>query len=96
MMQRLVTPTILTVSVFALLGLAAPAAAEPTPDQVAAIKANCRSDFLSNCRGVPRGGAEAIQCLKNNFANVSSGCQQAQASHGRRAGQSPCAGTSKA
>jgi outer membrane biosynthesis protein TonB len=51
--------------------------AEPTPDQVSAIKSNCRSDFLSNCRGVPRGGAEAMQCLKNNFANVSSGCQQA-------------------
>lgn len=53
------------------------AAAEPSEDQVAAIKANCRSDFLSKCRGVPRGGAEAMQCLKNNMATVSPGCQQA-------------------
>lgn len=60
-----------------LLAPADRAAAEPTPDQVAAIKSNCRSDFLSNCRGVPRGGAEAMQCLKNNFAKVSPGCQQA-------------------
>ena len=71
-----------SLSAFCLLALAllVPAdwaAAEPSEDQVAAIKANCRSDFMSNCRGVPRGGAEAMQCLKNNFANVSSGCQQA-------------------
>jgi outer membrane biosynthesis protein TonB len=66
---------------FGLLALTllfiAPAAAEPSEEQIAAVKANCRSDFLSNCRGVPRGGAEAMQCLKNNFANASSGCQQA-------------------
>lgn len=53
------------------------AAAEPTPDQIAAIKANCRSDFMSKCWGVPRGGAEAMQCLKKNMASVSPGCQQA-------------------
>ena len=71
-----------SISVFCLLTLALfvpaeRAAAEPTPDQIAAIKANCRSDFMSKCWGVPRGGAEAMQCLKKNMASVSPGCQQA-------------------
>jgi outer membrane biosynthesis protein TonB len=52
-------------------------AGQPTPDQVSAIKSNCRSDFLANCRGVPRGGAEAVQCLKQHLANLSPGCQSA-------------------
>ncbi|MEX2167463.1 MAG: cysteine rich repeat-containing protein [Methyloceanibacter sp.] len=65
---------------FLVLAFLAPAdwaMAEPSEAQVAAIKSNCRSDFMSKCWGVPRGGKEAMQCLKNNFANVSSGCQQA-------------------
>ena len=71
-----------SLSAFGLLALAllVPAdwaAAEPSEAQVAAIKSNCRSDFMSKCWGVPRGGKEAMQCLKNNFASVSSGCQQA-------------------
>jgi hypothetical protein len=52
-------------------------AQEPTPDQQSAIRSNCRSDFMSNCSGVPRGGKEALQCLKDNVAKLSSGCQQA-------------------
>jgi hypothetical protein len=43
--------------------------AEPTAEQVAAIKANCRSDYMSYCWSVPRGGPEAAQCLKQNLAN---------------------------
>jgi hypothetical protein len=53
------------------------AAQEPTPDQQSAIRSNCRSDFMANCSGVPRGGKEALQCLKDNVAKLSSGCQQA-------------------
>ncbi|MGE5260170.1 MAG: hypothetical protein ACM3MH_04740 [Actinomycetota bacterium] len=53
------------------------AAAKPTDEQLAAIKANCRSDFMSNCWGVPRGGAEAFQCLKEHLASLSAPCQQA-------------------
>src|SRR5262245_7157580 len=53
------------------------ASQEPTPDQQSAIRSNCRSDFMSNCSGVPRGGKEALQCLKDNVAKLSSGCQQA-------------------
>ncbi|HWM31470.1 MAG TPA: cysteine rich repeat-containing protein [Methyloceanibacter sp.] len=71
-----------SISAFGLVALALfvpaeRASAEPTPDQIAAIKANCRSDFMSKCWGVPRGGAEAMQCLKKNMATVSPGCQQA-------------------
>ena len=54
-----------------------PAVAKPTEAQLDAIKANCRSDFMSNCWGVPRGGAEAFQCLKEHMASLSSGCQTA-------------------
>ena len=46
-------------------------------DQQSAIRSNCRSDFMANCSGVPRGGKEAMQCLKDNVAKLSSGCQQA-------------------
>jgi hypothetical protein len=61
-----------------LIALAdAPVAAEPSPEQVAAIKANCRSDYMSYCWSVPRGGPEAAQCLKQNLAKLSPACQQA-------------------
>lgn len=53
------------------------AAAEPTAEQVAAIKANCRSDYMSYCWSVPRGGPEAAQCLKKNLAELSPACAQA-------------------
>jgi hypothetical protein len=62
----------------ALLGFAGLAAAQqPTHDQVAAIKSSCHSDYMSYCMGVPRGGAEALQCLKKNVASLSASCQQA-------------------
>jgi hypothetical protein len=60
-----------------MLGAADWASAQPTDAQLAAIKANCRSDFMSNCWGVPRGGAEAFQCLKDHLASLSAPCQQA-------------------
>lgn len=60
-----------------LLLCAGPVAAEPTEEQKAAIKSNCRSDYMSYCWSVPRGGSEAAQCLKQNLAELSPGCQQA-------------------
>jgi hypothetical protein len=51
--------------------------AAPSQEQVAAVKSNCRSDFMAKCRGVPRGGTEAFQCLKRNHASLSAPCQQA-------------------
>jgi len=61
----------------ALFAGAGPAVADPTEAQLGAIKSNCRSDFMSNCWGVPRGGKEAFQCLKEHMASLSPGCAQA-------------------
>ncbi len=65
--------------------LAAPAAA-PTAQQKAAIRAACRSDFMSRCSGVQPGGAEALQCLKRNEAQLSAACRSAVAAIGGGAG----------
>jgi hypothetical protein len=62
---------------------AAPAAAAaPTDQQKAAIRASCRSDFMSHCAGVQPGGAEALQCLKRNEAQLSATCRSAVAAIG--------------
>src|ERR1700756_5670792 len=61
----------------ALLGVGQAAAQQPSQDQIAAIKSNCRSDYMSYCSSVPRGGSQALQCLKGNLAKLSSACQQA-------------------
>lgn len=62
----------------------APAAAPATPtaQQKAAIRAACRSDFMSHCTGVQPGGAEALQCLKRNEAQLSAACRSAVAAIG--------------
>jgi hypothetical protein len=67
---------------------AAPAVAPaaPTAQQKAAIRASCRSDFMSHCAGVQPGGAEALQCLKRNEAQLSAACRSAVAAIGGGAG----------
>jgi outer membrane biosynthesis protein TonB len=67
---------------------AAPAAsaAAPTAQQKAAVRASCRSDFMSHCSGVQPGGAEALQCLKHNEAQLSAACRSAVAAIGGGAG----------
>jgi hypothetical protein len=52
-------------------------AQQPTPEQIAAIKQSCRSDFMANCQGVQPGGREALECLKRNVARLSGGCKTA-------------------
>ncbi|HSB58430.1 MAG TPA: hypothetical protein VLD66_02400, partial [Methyloceanibacter sp.] len=74
-MRAAVSIVPLIVCLFGGAGIAA--AQQPTPEQQDAIRSNCRSDFMANCSGVPRGGKEAMQCLKDNVAKLSSGCQQA-------------------
>lgn len=59
------------------LALSQGAAAQVTAEQQSAIKASCRSDFMSKCSGVRPGGAEALQCLQKNVASLSSACQSA-------------------
>jgi hypothetical protein len=61
---------------------AAAAPAKPTAQQTAAIRAACRSDFTSRCSGVQPGGAEALQCLKRNEAQLSAACRSAVAAIG--------------
>jgi hypothetical protein len=76
--------------------LAAPAAAapaKPTAQQTAAVRAACRSDFMSRCSGVQPGGAEALQCLKRNEAQLSAACRSAVAAIG---GGAPAAAPSGA
>ena len=61
---------------------AAPAVAitkKPTAQQQSAIRAACRSDFISHCSGVTPGGAAALQCLERNGASLSAGCKGALA-----------------
>jgi len=60
-----------------LLAAADQAVAEPTEAQTSAIRSNCRSDYMSYCSSVPRGGAASLECLKQNVAKLSSACQQA-------------------
>ncbi len=60
----------------ALILLSAVAQAQaPTKAQQDAIRANCRSDFMKNCSSVTPGGREALECLVQNKAKASSGCQ---------------------
>jgi hypothetical protein len=49
----------------------------PSKAQQDAIRSNCRSDFMRNCSSVTPGGREALECLMQNKAKVSSGCQGA-------------------
>ena len=62
----------------------AAAAAKPSTQQTAAIKAACRSDFMSHCAGVQPGGAAALQCLQRNAASLSGGVPERRRSHRRR------------
>jgi hypothetical protein len=67
-----------TIAALALIALCSPALAQqPSQEQINAIRSNCRSDFLSNCSGVPRGGPEAVRCLKDHLAQLSPGCHAA-------------------
>ena len=59
------------------LGTALAQAQAPDKAQQDAIRSNCRSDFMRHCSSVPRGGREALECLMQNKAKVSTGCQGA-------------------
>ena len=49
----------------------------PTDAQRAAIKAQCRSDYIAHCSSVPPGGAASLQCLEKNMSSLSAGCADA-------------------
>jgi hypothetical protein len=69
--------------VVAMIAVAELASAQqPTSAQQSAIRQACRSDYQAVCASVPTGGSAALQCLKQNAANVSAPCQQALAAGG--------------
>jgi hypothetical protein len=49
----------------------------PSDAQRAAVKAQCRSDFMAHCSSVTPGGKEALECLAQHMSSLSSGCQEA-------------------
>lgn len=62
----------------AVIGFGTPAQAQkPSEEQLSAIRSSCRSDFLLNCSGVPRGGKEALDCLRQHMAKLSPACGSA-------------------
>lgn len=62
-----------------MTGLVASAASaqQPTSAQQAAIRSACQSDYRAHCSSVPSGGSAALQCLQQNVASLSAGCQSA-------------------
>ena len=59
------------------IAMANPAAAQPSPEQIDAIRQACRSDYIAHCSGVQPGGREALQCLEHNAAQLSAECGSA-------------------
>src|ERR1700753_1420193 len=58
--------------------LATPALAQaPTDAQRAAIKSNCRNDYMAHCSSVPPGGAASLECLQKNMGSLSASCASA-------------------
>jgi len=53
------------------------AAQAPTQAQRAAIKSQCRSDYMAHCSSIAPGGAASLQCLQKNLASLAPGCQAA-------------------
>jgi hypothetical protein len=57
--------------------IASPASAQPTQEQINAVRQSCRSDYMSYCKSVTPGGPEALQCLRSNSGKLSAGCRRA-------------------
>ena len=55
----------------------AASAQQPTSEQISAIRASCRSDFMAQCTGVKPGTKDALECLKRNAGKVSPPCKAA-------------------
>jgi hypothetical protein len=68
-----------TAALFATTVLFATAAVAqaPTDAQRAAIKSQCRSDYMAHCSSIAPGGAASLQCLEKNMSSLSAGCADA-------------------
>jgi hypothetical protein len=49
----------------------------PSEAQRAAIKSQCRSDYMAHCASIPPGGEASLQCLQKNMSSLAPGCQSA-------------------
>ena len=65
------------VSAAILATIASAPAQAPTQAQRAAIKSQCRSDYMAHCSSIAPGGAASLQCLQKNMASLAPGCQAA-------------------
>jgi hypothetical protein len=74
-MTRLRQALVPGAALIALAALTSAASAQVTAEQQSAIRANCRSDFMSKCSGVTPGGKDALMCLQKNVASLSPGCK---------------------
>jgi hypothetical protein len=62
----------------AMLGMSTAALAQaPSDAQRAAIKSNCRSDYMAHCSSVPPGRAASLECLQKNMSSLSGACASA-------------------
>jgi hypothetical protein len=76
--RRAHRPCMTALALAALTGAATISAqAQITGAQQSAIKASCRSDFMSKCSGVTPGGKDALVCLQKNVASLSTACKTA-------------------
>jgi hypothetical protein len=66
-------------------------AQQPTQQQRDAIRASCRSDFISNCASVEPGGRDAFECLLRNQSTLSSACQDAVSAVATKPAEPPAA-----
>jgi hypothetical protein len=69
---------------------------KPTSAQIAAVKSNCRSDYMKVCSSVTPGGPAALQCLEKNEARLSPSCKKAVAAAAGGGGAAAAAGGSTA
>lgn len=89
-------PFVLAGALIALSIHAAAAQQPPTQAQRDAIRASCRSDFITNCSGVTPGGKEALECLLRNQAKLSPACNTAVSAVAPAKAAPPAAGESAA
>jgi hypothetical protein len=67
----------LVVATFAAIVVALPASAQPTANQVTAVRNACPADYRAHCASVTPGGQAAFACLKQNLSSLSPACQKA-------------------
>jgi hypothetical protein len=49
----------------------------PSEAQRAAIKSECRNDYMAHCSSIPPGGEASLQCLQKNMSSLSTSCASA-------------------